>query len=399
MRLSPAPDAFPNEQVPPYDGADNEQIVAELVADAARRGASSIHIHPGADDLVIRMRIDAVLRETRRLPRSAIGHIKTMARLDPTEQTLPQDGRIDYGQLEIRVSILPGQSGERMVLHILSEKAGDGLDVPGLPPAIERRYRDALAERQGVVLIAGPVGSGKKTTLYAGLRHLNDGSRNILTIENPIANRIDGVGQMAPDREAGLTFANGLQAILRNDPDVAVVGEIGDIQTAETAVQAALQGHLILSTIYADDAIGAIARLRDMKIEPFLLASTLRLVIAQRLVLRLCPDCRAPVQTDAASSALLGFDTGTIVYEARGCASCGEGGYQGRVGVFEAIPIDDTVRRHINNGGDEALIAGHVFRNAPSLGSAARALVIEGETTIAEAVRISRGGSDDAAPG
>jgi general secretion pathway protein E len=219
---------------------------------------------------------------------------------------------------------------------------------------------------------------------------LNDGTRNILTVEDPVEYAVDGIGQTQVNTKVGLSFATGLRAILRQDPDVVMVGEIRDRETADIAVQASLTGHLVLSTVHTNDAVGAITRMRDMKIEPFLLASTLRAVIAQRLVRRLCPTCREPIQATGSVSALLGFDSGTIIYRAKGCAECSNSGYKGRIGVFEAVRIDETIRRLINSGGDEAVIANHAFRNSPNLGSAARALVREGVTTAEEAVRISR---------
>jgi general secretion pathway protein E len=296
----------------------------------------------------------------------------------------------------VRVSTLPSRAGERVVLRILDkENAGLDLEMLGMPPAIERIYRDALGEPNGIVLVTGPTGSGKTTTLYAGLRQLNDGTRNILTVEDPVEYAIDGVGQTQVNAKVGFSFATGLRAILRQDPDVVMVGEIRDRETADIAVQASLTGHLVLSTVHTNDAVGAITRMRDMKIEPFLLASTLRAVIAQRLVRRLCPACREPAQATGSVSALLGFDSGTILYEARGCQECSNSGYKGRIGVFEAVRVDETIRRLINAGGDEAVIANHAFRNSPNLGSAARALVREGVTTAEEAVRISRREPED----
>jgi general secretion pathway protein E len=259
-----------------------------------------------------------------------------------------------------------------------------------MPPAIDALYREALAEPNGIVLVTGPTGSGKTTTLYAGLRLLNDGSRNILTVEDPVEYAIDGVGQTQVNSQVGLTFSNGLRAILRQDPDVVMVGEIRDRETADIAVQASLTGHLVLSTVHTNDAVGAITRMRDMKIEPFLLASTLRAVIAQRLVRRLCATCRRPVEAGAALGALLGIESGTLVYEAQGCGDCSGSGYKGRIGVFEAVRIDDILRRLINSDADEADIAAHGFRSAPNLTAAARKLVRDGVTTAEEAVRISR---------
>ena len=203
------------------------------------------------------------------------------------------------------------------------------------------------------MLVTGPTGSGKTTTLYAGLKLLNDGSRNILTVEDPVEYAVDGVGQTQINPQVGLTFATGLRAILRQDPDVVMVGEIRDRETADIAVQAALTGHLVLSTVHTNDAIGAITRLRDMKVEPFLIASTLRAVLAQRLVRRLCPACRQPVEASGSLAALLGLPAGTIVYEPKGCPACSGSGYKGRIGLFEAVRVDDEIRRLINAGADE----------------------------------------------
>jgi general secretion pathway protein E len=330
-----------------------------------------------------------------------VSRIKVMARLDIAERRVPQDGRIGLtlgGKLlDVRVSTLPSRAGERVVLRILDkDNAGIGLDALGMPAGINKIYRDALAEPNGIVLVTGPTGSGKTTSLYAGLRLLNDGSRNILTVEDPVEYAVDGVGQTQVNSKVGLSFAAGLRAILRQDPDVVMVGEIRDRETADIAVQASLTGHLVLSTVHTNDAVGAITRLRDMKIEPFLIASTLRAVIAQRLVRRLCPTCREPAPAPLSVSEMLGVEPETIIYAARGCTACGGSGYKGRVGVFEAVRIDDHIRRLINSGGDEAAIAAHGFRNAPDLAVAVRSLVREGVTTAEEAVRITRREAADA---
>ena len=381
------------------DDAPAIRLINGIIADAARQGVSDIHIEPYETGLVIRMRVDGVLRETLRMPAHVapvvVSRIKVMARLDIAERRVPQDGRIGLtlgGKLiDVRVSTLPSRAGERVVLRILDkDKAGIELDVLGMPPEIEAVFRGALEEPNGIILVTGPTGSGKTTTLYAALRLLNDGSRNILTVEDPVEYAVDGVGQTQVNPKVGLTFAAGLRAILRQDPDTVMVGEIRDRETADIAVQASLTGHLVLSTVHTNDAIGAITRLRDMKIEPFLLASSLRAVIAQRLVRRLCQTCRQPVQASNAVSALLGFDSGTIIFEAKGCRDCGNSGFKGRIGVFEAIRIDETVRQLIYAGGDEAVIAGHAYRGSRNLASAARQLVRQGETTVEEAVRISR---------
>ncbi|MBK5264997.1 MAG: Flp pilus assembly complex ATPase component TadA [Alphaproteobacteria bacterium] len=381
------------------DDAPAIRLINGIIAEAARQGVSDIHIEPYETGLVVRMRVDGVLRETLRMPPHVapvvVSRIKVMARLDIAERRVPQDGRIGLtlgGKLlDVRVSTLPSRAGERVVLRILDkDNAGIDLDILGMTGIADRVFRDALSEPNGIILVTGPTGSGKTTTLYAGLRQLNDGTRNILTVEDPVEYAIDGVGQTQVNPKVGLTFAAGLRAILRQDPDVVMVGEIRDRETAEIAVQASLTGHLVLSTVHTNDAVGAITRMRDMKVEPFLLASTLRAVIAQRLVRRLCQHCREPVQADKSVSARLGFDLGTVVYRAHGCEQCNGTGYKGRIGVFEAVRIDDTIRRLINDGGDESIIARHVFLNAPNLGSAARALVRDGQTTAEEAIRISR---------
>jgi general secretion pathway protein E len=386
------------------DDAPAIRLINGIIAEAVRQGVSDIHVEPYETGLVVRMRIDGLLRETLRMPPHVapvvVSRIKVMARLDIAERRVPQDGRISLtlaGKLlDVRVSTLPSRAGERVVLRILDkENAGIDLDVLGMPPALHALLSEALTEPNGIILVTGPTGSGKTTTLYAGLRQLNDGSRNILTVEDPVEYAIDGVGQTQVNPKVGLTFAAGLRAILRQDPDVVMVGEIRDRETAEIAVQASLTGHLVLSTVHTNDAVGAITRMRDMKIEPFLLASTLRAVIAQRLVRRLCPDCRKTVTATASVSALLGFEDGATIYEPVGCESCGGSGFKGRIGVFEAIRIDEPIRRLINEGGDETLIARHAFATASNLGAAARQLVRDGVTTPEEAVRISRRGSDD----
>ncbi len=381
------------------DDAPAIRLINGIIADAARNGVSDIHIEPYETGLVVRMRIDGVLRETLRMPPHVapvvVSRVKVMARLDIAERRVPQDGRMGLtlgGKLlDVRVSTLPSRAGERVVLRILDkDNAGIDLAALGLSPAMHRLLTDALAEPNGIILVTGPTGSGKTTTLYAALRLLNDGSRNVLTVEDPVEYAVDGVGQTQVNPKVGLTFAAGLRAILRQDPDTVMVGEIRDRETAEIAVQASLTGHLVLSTVHTNDAVGAITRMRDMKVEPFLLASTLRAVIAQRLVRRLCPACRAAVPARDTVAPLLGIDAGAEVYVARGCDACGHSGYKGRIGVFEGVRVDETVRRLVNEGGDEAAIAAHAFARSPTLAEAARELVMTGGTTAEEAVRVSR---------
>ena len=389
------------------DDAPAIRLINGVIADAARNGVSDIHIEPYETGLVVRMRIDGVLRETLRMPPHVapvvVSRIKVMARLDIAERRVPQDGRMGLtlgGKLlDVRVSTLPSRAGERVVLRILDkDNAGIDLEALGLTPALYAMMKDALAEPNGILLVTGPTGSGKTTTLYAALRLLNDGSRNILTVEDPVEYAVDGVGQTQVNPKVGLTFAAGLRAILRQDPDVVMVGEIRDRETAEIAVQASLTGHLVLSTVHTNDAVGAITRMRDMKVESFLLASTLRAVIAQRLVRRLCPDCRRPVPASETVAPLLGIDPQAVVYAAHGCAECGQSGYKGRIGVFEAVRVDETIRRLINEGGEEQAIAAHAFARGPNLAASARDLVLSGQTTPEEAVRVSRRDVTEAMP-
>jgi general secretion pathway protein E len=387
------------------DDAPAIRLINGVIADAARNGVSDIHIEPYETGLVIRMRIDGMLRETLRMPPHVapvvVSRIKVMARLDIAERRVPQDGRIGLtlgGKLlDVRVSTLPSRAGERVVLRILDkDNAGIDLEQLGMPAAVDKTVRVAMAEPNGIVLVTGPTGSGKTTTLYAALRLLNDGSRNILTVEDPVEYAVEGVGQTQVNAKVGLTFAAGLRAILRQDPDVVMVGEIRDRETAEIAVQASLTGHLVLSTVHTNDSLGAITRMRDMKIEPFLLASTLRAVIAQRLVRRLCQVCRKPVAAGSSLAALLGIEADATVYEPGGCPACNHTGFKGRIGVFEAIRIDETMRRLINDSAAEGVIARHAFARADTLAAAARQMVRDGVTTPEEAVRVSRAEMVDA---
>lgn len=381
------------------DDAPAIKLINGIIAEAARNGVSDVHIEPYETALIVRMRIDGVLEEKLRMPPHVapviVSRIKVMARLDIAERRIPQDGRIGLtlgGKLlDVRVSTLPSRAGERVVMRILDkENAGITLEQLGISQSSEKILRDALSQPNGILLVTGPTGSGKTTTLYAGLKQLNDGSRNILTVEDPVEYAVEGVGQTQVNAKVGLTFAAGLRAILRQDPDVVMIGEIRDRETADIAVQAALTGHLVLSTVHTNDSIGAITRLRDMKVEPFLLASTMRAVIAQRLVRELCNHCKKEEQADSYSADMLGIKKGTMIYHPVGCDACNNTGYQGRIGVFEAVKIDNKIREMINNGADEIKIAQHAFANEASLNESVIAHVIAGRTSLEEAIRISR---------
>ena len=387
------------------DDAPVIRLINGIIAEAVRAGASDIHLEPFEAALTVRMRIDGVLRETLSLnPRITpllVSRIKVMARLDIAEKRVPQDGRIPLAlggkTLDVRVSTLPSRMGERVVLRILDrDQAGLTLDRLGMAPDALEALRAALREPNGIILVTGPTGSGKTTSLYAGLSLLNDATRNILTVEDPVEYAIDGVGQTQVNPKVGMTFAAGLRAILRQDPDVVMVGEIRDVETARIAVQAALTGHLVLSTVHTNDAAGAVTRLRDMGVEPFLLASTLRLIVAQRLVRRLCGACRRAEPADKATARLAGVKVGQTVWRPQGCAACGQTGYVGRVGLYEVIRVDDRVRRLIAaEAGEEAINAVAfarvgAFAGAETLTQRARTLVLEGVTSVEEAVRVTR---------
>ncbi|WP_333585355.1 type II secretion system ATPase GspE [Phenylobacterium sp.] len=382
------------------DDAPIIRLINGVIAEAIRRGASDVHIEPFETALIIRLRIDGVLREvlslSPRLSPLIVSRIKVMARLDIAERRTPQDGRISLAlggrALDVRVSTLPSRGGERVVMRILDqEQAGIPLPALGMRPAVLEAFQSALREPNGVILVTGPTGSGKTTTLYAGLGLLNDASRNILTIEDPVEYAVPGVGQTQVNAKVGMTFAAGLRAILRQDPDVVMVGEIRDVETAQIAVQASLTGHLVLSTVHTNDAAGAVTRLRDMGVEPFLLASTVRLILAQRLVRRLCPHCRRPETVDETLAARVGLPAGATHFRAQGCGHCNQTGYVGRIGLYEAIRVDDQIRRMISEGASEDDIAAQARRNGGgTLAAEARACVTEGLTTVEEALRVSR---------
>ena len=389
------------------DDAPMILLINRVIAEAVKLKASDIHVEPYEATLSIRLRIDGVLREVLSLPARAaaalVSRIKVMARLDIAERRVPQDGRISLAlggkTVDVRVSTLPARFGERVVMRILDkDEARLSLDALGMPKDMLTRFRTALAKPNGIILVTGPTGSGKTTTLYGALSELNDPSRNILTVEDPVEYAIDGVGQTQINPKVGMTFATGLRAILRQDPDIVMVGEIRDVETAEIAIQAALTGHLVLSTVHTNSAVGAVTRLRDMGAEPFLLSSTITGVIAQRLVRRLCPACREPYEPDSAERKLLGLEDGeaATIYRAKGCGRCAGVGYEGRLGVYELVMIDEPLRRMIHNDESEHALAEHAFRKSDTLARCGFRHVLAGETSIEEVLRVVRQEDDDA---
>jgi general secretion pathway protein E len=383
---------------------DNDAPVIRLInglfAEALRLHASDIHVETFEASLLIRLRVDGHLREVLRPPRALstmlVSRIKVMARLDIAEKRQPQDGRITLRsagrEVDIRVSTLPGIYGERVVMRVLDKQASL-LDLSnlGMPPEVEAGLRACLLRPNGIVLSTGPTGSGKTTTLYASLNSLNDGSCNILTVEDPVEYAITGIGQTAINPKAGMTFANGLRAILRQDPDVIMLGEIRDRETAQIAVQASLTGHLVLSTLHTNSAVGAVTRLRDMGIEPFLIASSLKGVMAQRLVRRLC-GCAVPQPLKEAERALwaelAGLDESFHPY---GCEVCQGSGYNGRMGLYEFIELDAGLIALLYDGASEAAMHEYLADKRRSLAEMATDCLRRGETSLAEVLRAVRG--------
>jgi general secretion pathway protein E len=330
-----------------------------------------------------------------------VSRVKVMARLDIAERRVPQDGRISIAlggkTVDVRVSTLPARFGERVVMRILDkDEARLDLDALGMPGETTARLKQALQRPNGVILVTGPTGSGKTTTLYAALTLLNDPSRNILTVEDPVEYAIDGIGQTQINPKVGMTFATGLRAILRQDPDIVMVGEIRDVETAEIAIQAALTGHLVLSTVHTNSAVGAVTRLRDMGAEPFLLSSTIAAVLAQRLVRRLCPSCKESYAPDDSERALVGADERALFYRPVGCGRCANSGFEGRIGVYELIVTDERLRTLIHDDAGEQEIAAHAFRRAETLAQCGFNHVLAGVTSLEEALRVVRQEEEDA---
>jgi general secretion pathway protein E len=380
------------------DDAPVIRLINGLISEAISQSASDIHIEPGEHAVIVRLRIDGVMREVlqapARLRARLVSRIKVMARLDIAEKRLPQDGRISLSLggrgVDVRVSTLPSRYGERVVMRLLDKDQGlRDLDALGMDPPMLARFKAALDTPNGIVLVTGPTGSGKTTTLYAALNLLNDRTRNILTVEDPIEYAVDGVGQTQVNAKIGMTFAAGLRAILRQDPDIVMVGEIRDSETAQIAVQASLTGHLVFSTVHTNDAVAAITRLKDMGVEPYLLASTLRAIVAQRLVRRLCGACKHPAVIGPHEVALLrgvGAERATV-FEGKGCPACRGSGYVGRIGLYEFIVVDDEIRRQIHAGATEQDMSAHAFAHADSLLRAGLKCVAAGVTSLSDVMR------------
>jgi general secretion pathway protein E len=386
------------------DDAPVIRLINALLLEAVKDGASDVHIETQEKRLVVRFRVDGVLRDMIEPPRALapllVSRIKVMAKLDIAERRVPQDGRVTLRigghDVDARVSTIPTQHGERVVLRLL-EKGSLRLDLGGL--GMSERDREVfgrLLERpHGILLVTGPTGSGKTTTLYTALTRLNDRKRNVMTVEDPIEYELAGVAQTQVNPRTDMTFARGLRAILRQDPDVIMVGEIRDQETAQVAVRSAMTGHFVLSTLHTNSAVGSVTRLIDMGVERYLLAPMVVGLAAQRLVRKLCPTCRREDVASAADAVLLGgaIAPGIPLWRAEGCDQCHGDGYRGRAGLYEVIAVDDRFQKLIHDGASEAEVEAYARADNPSLLDDGVAKVRAGVTTVDEVARVVR---DDA---
>ncbi len=383
------------------DDAPVVKLINTLLTQAIRENASDIHLEVFEKRSLVRFRSDGVLKDVveprRELHGALVSRLKVMAGLDIAEKRLPQDGRISLHignrPVDVRVSCLPTQYGERVVLRLLDKHGARlTLDNLGMSAQIKKRFDELIKSPHGILLVTGPTGSGKTTTLYAGLGEMDRQKSNILTVEDPIEYDLDGVGQIQVRPKIGLTFARGLRSILRQDPDVVLIGEIRDIETAEIAIQASLTGHLVLSTLHTNTAIGAMTRLIDMGVEPFLIASSLLGVMSQRLVRTLCRHCKEAVSPDQLEAGQLGLSNADVVtiYEPVGCKQCDQTGFRGRKGIYELITIDETVRKMIHDAESEDEMINYVRRSTPSLFQNGIGLVLNGHTSLSEIIRVTR---------
>ena len=401
--LSAIADALPEPEdlLESEDDAPIIRLINALLTEAVQQGASDIHIEPFEQRLVVRFRIDGVLREVlkpkKAIASAVVSRIKVMAKLDIAEKRLPQDGRIGLRlagrPVDVRVSTIPVGNGERVVLRLLDKQAGR-LDLAqlGMGEAILSQVDQLIHRPHGILLVTGPTGSGKTTTLYSALSRLNDATRNILTVEDPIEYYLDGIGQTQVNTKVDMSFARGLRAILRQDPDVVMVGEIRDLETAEIAVQASLTGHLVLSTLHTNSAVGAVTRLRDMGVEPFLIGSALLGVLAQRLVRRIDPEMSEEYSPSEAECAAFGraFDPALRFRRPRPDLVGREAGYRGRTGLYELVIADETLRRLIHENAPEADLTRHARSRTPAMIDDGWDKLCAGITSVEEVLRVTR---------
>ena len=396
-----------DEDVDLAEAAEDASIITfvnQVLSEAIERRATDVHFEPFEDALRVRYRVDGILQEAnippevRHFQAAIVSRLKILSHLDIAEKRLPQDGRIKLRvasrEIDVRVSVIPMLHGEAVVLRLLDRSATLlGLEHLGMSPHDRRIIERVLELPHGIVLVTGPTGSGKTTTLYAGLSRINDIARKIITIEDPIEYHLRGINQIQVNEKAGLTFARGLRSILRHDPDVVLIGEIRDRETAEIAVQASLTGHLVFSTLHTNDAPGAMTRLVDMGIEPYLVTSSLEMVLAQRLVRLICKECKEPfVPPDVeALRADLGDQLPEVMYRGRGCRQCQGTGYRGRRGIFELMPLNEAIRVLILDRASAADIRKAAVRlGMQSLREDGLRLVRQGDTTLEEVLQATK---------
>jgi general secretion pathway protein E len=389
----------PSDLLESDDQAPIIKLINAILTAAVKESASDIHVEPFENRLVVRFRVDGVLREVLQSRRAVaplvVSRIKVMSKLDIAEKRLPQDGRISLRvagrAVDVRVSTIPAGHGERVVLRLLDKQAGRlELNSLGMDPRIQKLIDELIHKPHGIILVTGPTGSGKTTTLYSALERINDNTRNIMTVEDPIEYYIDGIGQTQVNTKVEMTFARGLRAILRQDPDVVMVGEIRDLETAHIAVQASLTGHLVLSTLHTNTAVGAVTRLRDMGVEPFLLSSSLIGVLAQRLVRVLNPESKESYVAGEYERRLLNIPADApspTLYRPGPDANLG---FKGRTGIYELVLVDDAMRTMIHDGSGEHELEKYARSLTPSIRDDGRANILSGVTTIEEVLRVTR---------
>lgn len=384
------------------DEAPIIRLINGILTEAVKQNASDIHIETFDARMRIRFRVDGVLHEVlepnRAMAPLLISRIKVMAKLDIAEKRIPQDGRISLKlagrEVDVRVSTLPSNSSERIVLRLLDKRQGRlDLTTLGMAKTDLTRFLELLHRPHGIILVTGPTGSGKTTTLYSGLQCIQQGETNILTIEDPVEYDLEGVGQTQVNTKSGMTFAKGLRAILRQDPDVVMVGEIRDLETAQIAIQASLTGHLVLSTLHTNTAIGAITRLKDMGVEPFLLASSVIGLISQRLVRVLCNYCKKAESPDSKERQILGLshdDSHITINRPVGCPHCNGKGYSGRCGIYELIPVNKKLRDLIHNLASEEGLVQEARTFTTSILDDGIQKVLSGTTSLEEVLRVTQ---------
>lgn len=377
------------------------KLVDSIIQNAVRRKASDIHIEPFEHRMVVRYRIDGELQKQFDSPREPMAglvtRIKIMSNMDIAERRIPQDGRIftkvDKETVDLRVSVLPTVNGEKIVIRILDKSAFNvDKEVLGLDKDDLKKINKMITKPYGIVLVTGPTGSGKSTTLYSLLKDLNKEEKNIITVEDPVEFSMDGINQVNVNTKAGLTFASGLRSILRQDPDILMIGEIRDTETAEIAVRAAITGHLVLSTIHTNDAPSSVVRLKDMGVEPYLVSSALVGVIAQRLIRKLCPDCKKEYLASDYEKEVLGVpkERPMMLYRKVGCNRCNNTGYKGRVGIYEIMEINKAIRELINADASLEDITNAALRNnMKTLSKSAINVILKGDSTIEELLRVT----------